>query len=151
MERLWTPWRMSYVSGSSQPPSECLFCELPKQGPEDHTLLLQRGQYCFSVLNLYPYNTGHLMVAPYAHSADLAQLPAEVGSELWALSQRAVAALSTEYRPDGFNIGMNLGLLPVTGIPLPLISFGGSSLVTSMAAIGVLESIIMRHRRFELF
>ena len=88
VERLWTPWRMSYVSGSSEPPSDCLFCELSEQRRDAENLLLQRGRHAFSLVNLYPYNTGHLMVAPYEHSADLANLSAEVGAEMLALTAK---------------------------------------------------------------
>ena len=116
MERLWTPWRMAFVSGSGEPLAECLFCELPTKQDAD-SLVLQRGPHAFSVLNLYPYNTGHLMVAPYQHTGDLAGLSAEVGADLLSLTQSAVAALSAEYRPDGYNIGMNLGRVAGAGVP----------------------------------
>jgi len=108
---------MSYVSGSSEPATDCLFCELSEERRDAENLLLQRGRHAFSLVNLYPYNTGHLMVAPYEHSADLANLPAEVGAEILALTQRAISALSAEYRPDGYNIGMNLGRVAGAGVP----------------------------------
>src|SRR5438067_9157865 len=117
MERLWTPWRMRYVSGSSEAPPECLFCELPRQQRDAENLILERGEHAFSLLNLYPYNSGHLMVAPYRHGADLAGLPAEIGADLLKLTQRAIAALKAEYRPEGFNVGMNLGRVAGPGIP----------------------------------
>ena len=117
VERLWTPWRMQYVSGSGEPPAECLFCELPKRQDDAESLLLRRGQHAFGLLNLFPYNTGHVMVAPYQHTGDLARLPTEVGADLLALTQRMVAALSAEYRPDGYNLGMNLGRVAGAGIP----------------------------------
>jgi ATP adenylyltransferase len=117
VERLWTPWRMQYVSGSGEPSEECLFCELPKRQDDAENLLLQRGRHAFSLLNLFPYNTGHVMVAPYQHTGDLANLAPEVGAELLALTQRMVAALSAEYRPDGYNLGMNLGRVAGAGIP----------------------------------
>jgi ATP adenylyltransferase len=108
---------MQYVSSASELPPGCLFCELPKQERDAENLLLVRGRHAFSLLNLYPYNSGHLMVAPYLHTGDLASLPAEVGADLLALTQRAVAALTAEYRPDGFNVGMNLGRVAGAGIP----------------------------------
>src|SRR6478672_5384471 len=117
MERLWTPWRMQYVSNSGQPSIECLFCELPGQDRDRENLVLRRGRHSFSLLNLYPYNTGHLMVAPYRHTADFANLPPEVGADLLALAQEAVAALSAEYQPDGYNMGMNLGRVAGAGLP----------------------------------
>lgn len=119
MERLWTPWRMPYVREASQAPAGCLFCELPKHDPDrdPRNLLLERAERAFSLLNLYPYNTAHVMVAPYRHSGDLAALSREDGADLLALVQRTVAAISAEYRPDGFNIGLNLGRVAGAGIP----------------------------------
>jgi ATP adenylyltransferase len=117
LERLWTPWRMQYVSGSGEPSSGCLFCELPREDRDTENLLLQRGRYAFSLLNLYPYNSGHLMIAPYQHTGDLASLAPEVAADVFGLIQRSVAALSDEYQPDGYNIGMNLGRVAGAGVP----------------------------------
>jgi ATP adenylyltransferase len=115
MERLWTPWRMQYVGGE-QPPG-CVFCELPKSTDDAESLLLHRGERAFVLLNLYPYNSGHLMVAPYEHGGDFSALPAEIGSEILALSQHAAAVLKAEYGCDGFNLGMNLGRAAGAGVP----------------------------------
>ncbi|MGH2368813.1 MAG: HIT family protein, partial [Chloroflexota bacterium] len=79
--------------------------------------ILHRAELGFVLLNLYPYNSGHLMVAPYAHVGDLASLPPDVGHALFDLTQRAVAALQQEYRPDGFNVGLNLGRSAGAGLP----------------------------------
>jgi len=115
MERLWTPWRMAFV-GSSEPVG-CIFCAKTAEDRDEENLILHRGEHAFVLLNLYPYNSGHLMVAPYLHTGDLASLPAEVGIEILALAQRSVAALTAEYRPEGFNIGMSLGKIAGAGIP----------------------------------
>jgi ATP adenylyltransferase len=117
VERLWTPWRMQYVSHTGEAPAGCLFCELPKSEDDASNLLLVRGERAFALLNLYPYNTGHAMVAPYLHTADFGALPAEIASDLLALSQRLVSAILAEYRPDGFNLGMNLGRVAGAGVP----------------------------------
>jgi ATP adenylyltransferase len=117
MERLWTPWRMQYISNAAEPPSGCLFCELPKQTNDADNLLLRRGERCFSLLNLYPYNSGHAMVAPYQHSADFEGLAPEIAADVFAEAQRLVAALRTEYHPHGFNLGLNLGQAAGAGIP----------------------------------
>lgn len=107
MERLWTPWRMNYVGADR--PTGCIFCVKPSEGKDDQNLIVGRTARAFAILNLYPYNSGHLMVVPYLHTGDLAALPPEVGADVLALTQRAIAVLTAEYRPDGFNVGMNLG------------------------------------------
>ncbi len=123
VDRLWTPWRMAFIQSSVEEPAgsapACFLCaksgEDPSHDPEN--LVLFRGLRCFVLLNLYPYNTGHLMVAPYAHSGDFARLDAEVAAELTVLSQRSIAALESEYHPDAFNVGMNLGRVAGAGVP----------------------------------
>jgi len=117
MERLWTPWRMQYVASAGGATSECLFCEAAAGTDDEEALVLHRGHHAFLILNLYPYNTGHLMVAPVAHTADLAGLNPETAAEVWALTQTSVQALQQEYRPDGFNLGMNLGRVAGAGVP----------------------------------
>jgi ATP adenylyltransferase len=97
----------------------CFLCAKPAESP-DHdraNLILYRGPRAYVLLNLYPYNSGHLMVAPYAHGGDLAALPAAIADELFALTRWSVGALSAEYHPDGFNVGMNLGLAAGAGVP----------------------------------
>ena len=115
MERLWTPWRMQYVGNPQS--DECIFCQKPGEGRDGENLILHRDAEAYVLLNLYPYNAGHLMVAPFRHTGDLVALTeSEVGA-LWALVRRAVAALSAEYRPDGYNLGMNLGHVAGAGVP----------------------------------
>lgn len=106
---------MAFVGGS--PPPGCIFCVKAAEASDEANLILYRGQFAFVLLNLYPYNSGHLMIAPYLHTADLAALPAEVGGDLLALTQRSVEALTAEYGPEGFNIGMNIGKIAGAGIP----------------------------------
>lgn len=107
MERLYTPWRGQYVGGER--PAGCIFCVKPTQGQDEQHLILHRSDRAYVLLNLYPYNSGHLMVVPYFHTGDLATLPADVAAEVMTLTQRSIAALTEEYRPQGFNVGMNLG------------------------------------------
>jgi ATP adenylyltransferase len=108
MERLWTPWRMSYI-GAAERPVGCIFCVKPTEQRDAENYILYRGERAYVLLNLYPYNSGHLMVVPYMHTGDLAYLPPEIGNEVMALTQRSVSALTTVYRPQGFNVGINLG------------------------------------------
>ncbi|PDW02040.1 HIT family protein [Candidatus Viridilinea mediisalina] len=119
METKFTPWRMDYIKSSTAPPvTGCVFCRMV-EAPPDHdreNLVLQRGEHCFVVLNLYPYNPAHLMVIPYLHSGDLTMLEPEAANELFALTRQAVSIISAEYNPQGFNLGMNLGRSAGAGI-----------------------------------
>jgi ATP adenylyltransferase len=108
MERLWTPWRMSYI-GTAEKPAGCIFCVKPTEQRDEKNFILHRGERAYVLLNLYPYNSGHLMVVPYLHTGDFATLATEIGAEVLALTQRSITALTTVYRPQGYNVGMNLG------------------------------------------
>lgn len=114
MDRLWSPWRYRYVSHAS-PDDACIFCSKPS-GDEEANLVLHRGVHNFVLLNLYPYTNGHLMVAPYEHVADLESLSGEASAEMMALTQEAVRRLKEVYRPQGVNLGMNLGECAGAGI-----------------------------------
>ncbi len=98
---------MSYIGGGR--PDGCIFCVKPAEQRDDENLILFRGQRAYALLNLFPYNSGHTMVVPYLHTGDFASLPAEVSADVFGLTQRVVGALTEAYRPDGFNIGLNLG------------------------------------------
>ena len=119
MQRLWTPHRMAYIRGENKPegdePAGCPFCSIVNL-PDEQALILARGQLVYAVLNLYPYNAGHLMTVPYRHVADYPDLtPDEVG-ELGAFTQKAMRAMRAAAGPHGFNIGMNQGVVAGTGI-----------------------------------
>jgi len=116
MDILWTPWRIEYILGAKQP--GCVFCQAIHAAPEGDAarLLLYRGEHCFVIMNLYPYNTGHLMVVPYLHTSDLVTLAPEIMAELGDLTRRAVALLKAILKPEGFNLGMNLGRVAGAGI-----------------------------------
>ncbi len=108
MEHLWSPWRFRYVS--SAPPGEnCLFCSKAAELPGSGNLIVHRAVHNFVILNLYPYNTGHLMVAPYEHVGTLSAAPAGTLSEMMSLTQAAERLLNGIYSPAGLNIGMNVG------------------------------------------
>jgi ATP adenylyltransferase len=115
MERLWTPWRMRYVSGETHDGS-CIFCTKPAMGDDVSQLILYRSTHSFVIMNLYPYNSGHVMIVPYQHAADLAELPADSHRDLWDLVPWTTAALKQVLRCDGFNIGLNLGSVAGAGV-----------------------------------
>jgi ATP adenylyltransferase len=108
MDRLWTPWRLAYVTAASTGDPGCVFCDVVARGA-DESLIVHQGSSCFVVLNLYPYNNGHLMVVPHRHVGRLALLtPAEL-DELMRLTRASEMALQELYQPHGFNMGLNLG------------------------------------------
>jgi ATP adenylyltransferase len=105
VERLWSPWRLAYVTGASTT-SGCIFCETSEAR---ESLIVARGRLCYAILNLYPYNSGHLMVVPRRHIAALALATEEELAELMGLTRDAEVALTEAYRPEGINVGLNLG------------------------------------------
>jgi ATP adenylyltransferase len=107
-DRLWTPHRMAYVAPSEPATSGCPFCVMQGQPAEDG-LVVAMGQRCFVVLNLHPYNPGHLMVLPRRHVAELEELDDEEAGELMALTQKAIRVLKSVSGPHAFNVGLNLG------------------------------------------
>ncbi|HEU5015252.1 MAG TPA: HIT domain-containing protein [Roseiflexaceae bacterium] len=117
MEIQFTPWRMAYIkSDNSSATNECVLCRLGREEPGVENLVLFRGTSCYVVMNRYPYNTGHLMVAPYEHTSDLPGLAPEVAEELFDLTRRCITLVGQAMQPDGFNMGMNLGKAAGAGI-----------------------------------
>lgn len=100
----------------SEKPGHCIFCENPKQGRDRENLILYRSPNTFVVMNLYPYNNGHLMVVPYMHESSLDGLPDEVLAEMTLITRYSVRCLARAFRPEGFNIGINLGKVAGAGI-----------------------------------
>ncbi len=117
MDYLWSPWRYRYVS--SAPPSDpeaCLFCAKAGSSDDRSNLVAFRGEHNFILLNLYPYTSGHLMIAPYEHVATLEDASGLVLEEMIRLARRADLALRALYKPDGMNVGMNLGACAGAGV-----------------------------------
>jgi ATP adenylyltransferase len=119
VERLWTPWRRAFVEGSADStPTGCFLCDIAAAPDKDkQNFVLARGASVFVLLNLYPYNSGHLMVAPYEHTGDLAKLERSTADDLMAMTQRSVGVLGQAYTPEGFNVGLNLGRAAGAGVP----------------------------------
>jgi ATP adenylyltransferase len=118
--RLWTPHRMAYIKGENKPTNadagdDCPFCRAPDQSDAE-ALIVARGTVVFAVLNLYPYNSGHLMVVPYRHAADYTELTDVETGELAAFTQTAMRVIRAVSGPHGFNIGLNQGPAAGAGI-----------------------------------
>ncbi len=115
--RLWAPWRMRYIEAAGPGSSGCIFVELPAQDDDRKNLILHRGEKAFVMLNAFPYTNGHLMVAPYKHTAEMGDLDDAELLEINRLVAACLRWLRRAYRPDGFNIGVNLGSVAGAGIP----------------------------------
>jgi len=120
MKILWAPWRAEYIYCAIGKPStarrHCLFCNLLKTQDDPQNLILYRGRHAFVVMNRFPYNNGHLMVAPNRHAADLETLSAAESTEMFRLAQKSLAVLRRALKPHGFNVGANLGRVAGAGV-----------------------------------
>jgi ATP adenylyltransferase len=114
MKYLWGPWRMEYIR--MEKPKGCIFCEKPKEERDEENHILYRGKKNFIILNNYPYNPGHLMIVPYRHLDTPGKMTPQERNEHYEIVSRCVEVLKQELRPDGFNLGMNLGKVAGAGI-----------------------------------
>jgi len=114
MEQIWAPWRIEYIQ--MEKPEGCILCDKPKENDDATNYILYRGDNNFIILNGYPYNPGHLMIAPYRHIATLEELTDEERREHFEIVSRSVKLLRKVFNPAGFNIGMNLGRIAGAGI-----------------------------------
>ena len=120
LQRLWTPHRMAYIRGENKPTDKqagpgCPFCRVP-DGSDEDGLIVARGEVAFVVLNLYPYNAGHLLVCPYRHVADYTELTEAEVAEVAALTRTAMRVVREVSAPAGFNLGLNQGEVAGAGI-----------------------------------
>ncbi len=115
MDYLWTPWRYQYITNVDKTEG-CIFCEKAAENDDQQALIVHRAQYCFVILNAFPYTSGHVMVVPYEHVDQLQKLSPEAAAEMMQLSQRLEGVLRSLYHPDGLNLGMNLGKAAGAGI-----------------------------------
>jgi ATP adenylyltransferase len=114
MKHLWSPWRLEYLTA---PKAEgCIFCHAAESEGDRDNLVLLRGERAFLILNRYPYNNGHFMSVPYDHAPSLEELDPATLTELMLLVNRGISALRACMRPDGFNVGVNLGQVGGAGI-----------------------------------
>jgi ATP adenylyltransferase len=115
MDFLWTPWRYAYVTGAHASP-DCIFCDAVRRKDDEKTGIIFRAERSFIILNTFPYTSGHLMIVPYEHVDELRKLDAASAQEMMILAQRAEGALRELYRPDGINLGMNIGQAAGAGV-----------------------------------
>jgi len=115
MDFLWTPWRYAYVTGAHAS-SDCIFCDAVRRKDDEKAGVIFRGERSFIILNTFPYTSGHLMIVPYEHVDELRKLDAASAQEMMTLAQRAEGALRELYRPDGINLGMNIGQAAGAGV-----------------------------------
>ena len=116
LERLWTPWRSEYVTTAGESDG-CIFCDHLDQGDDHEARILHRGAKAFVILNAFPYNTGHLMVAPFRHVGDICELEEDERGEMMSLTSESIAIIRDAMKAHGFNVGMNLGTVAGAGIP----------------------------------
>ncbi|OQB85047.1 MAG: AP-4-A phosphorylase [Chloroflexi bacterium ADurb.Bin120] len=115
MNHIWTPWRMKYIQGDAAERA-CAFCLAAEREDGQENLVFHRGENLFMILNRYPYTSGHMMCVPFLHVSKLDDLTSEARCELMELVAKAVRVLSDVYKPEGFNVGMNLGSVAGAGI-----------------------------------
>ena len=115
MKQLWAPWRLEYIEAADED-TGCVFCRAAAADDDEAALIVHRGEHAFVLLNKFPYVSGHLMVAPYRHLGDFAELTDEEALEVHRLGERGMAALAETYAPQGYNVGWNLGRIAGAGI-----------------------------------
>lgn len=155
LEHLWAGWRSEYIEGATNPPPTgadgCVMCRLGEvEEPAAESHVLWRGGLTAAALNAYPYTSGHLMVIPRRHVGELEDLSPDEAAELWATATAAVRAVKAAYRPEGINVGLNLGRAAGAGIPghlhvhvLPRWA-GDSNFMTSVAETRVMPETLSR-------
>ena len=114
IQPIWAPWRLQYIVSRKGP--GCIFCEEPKEDRDRENLILSRSGLSFVIMNLYPYNNGHLMIVPYRHVYSITELADEEVLDLMKMTQLCVGCLKEAFRPEGFNIGLNIGKVAGAGI-----------------------------------
>ena len=114
MDSLWAPWRIRYILGEKE--EGCFLCRKPQAAEDAKNHILIRDRTCFALLNAYPYNPGHLMVAPYKHTGELDDLSDQELTELMLLTRRCKQLLARAVKPDGFNVGINFGRVAGAGV-----------------------------------
>jgi ATP adenylyltransferase len=115
MDYLWTPWRYLYVADPGKD-DRCIFCDALSRDDDAKSLIVLRGKKNFVILNRFPYTTGHVMIVPFAHVAELSACDSETLAEMMEFAKQIQAALAASYNPEGYNLGMNLGRCAGAGV-----------------------------------
>lgn len=115
MEIIWTPWRYEYVNSVDEREG-CIFCDKSKEENNRENLVVFRGERCFAILNLFPYTTGHIMIAPYEHTDTIETLDPETLAEMMVVAQSSMSAIRDAFGPEGFNLGINISRVAGAGI-----------------------------------
>lgn len=116
MDQLWAPWRIGYVAQPDKEKDGCFLCEAAESDQDRENLVIWRGGHCFCIMNRWPYNNGHLLVAPYGHKADLCELGEQEMLEQMQMLRRCKERLADALDPDGYNVGLNLGAAAGAGL-----------------------------------
>jgi ATP adenylyltransferase len=114
MEQLWAPWRIEYIRAAKA--TGCILCQKPRENDDQANFILYRGENNFVILNAFPYSPGHLMIAPYRHVANLQDLTDDEAMEHFDLVKKSLTLLKQVLKPDGFNLGLNVGKIAGAGI-----------------------------------
>ncbi|MCS7231265.1 MAG: HIT domain-containing protein [Elusimicrobiota bacterium] len=114
MNILWAPWRVKFIRAKKQ--KGCIFCKKIKEKNDEKNYIIYRGKFCFVILNIYPYNNGHLMIVPYRHIANLEDINSNEFLELFELAKKMLKILKKTHKIEGCNIGLNLGKVSGAGI-----------------------------------
>jgi len=117
VDRLWAPWRSHYVTEAVKSDSGCIFCQKLHDTRDEENLVLARTDRCFVLMNLYPYNNGHLLIAPHRHVGEMEEMDGDELRELMEVTRWMVRVLRRAMNPHGFNIGINVGRVAGAGIP----------------------------------
>jgi ATP adenylyltransferase len=155
MDFLFSPWRYAYVTAAGQT-GECVFCAMIQGADNEKNFIISRGKTCFIVLNTFPYTSGHAMVVPYEHLDELQKLPRAAAEEMMAFTQKLEGVLRELYRPDGINLGMNVGKAAGAGVAghihmhvLPR-WFGDTNFMTAVGETRVLpEDLATTYRKIK--
>jgi ATP adenylyltransferase len=115
MDHLWSPWRMKYIR-RQRSPKECIFCDAVKKTDGEENLILARGKHAYVIMNRYPYTSGHVMVVPYTHVDTFEKVDTETCAEVMFLIRQSIQAIDKMYKPDGYNMGANIGASAGAGI-----------------------------------